>query len=170
MTFEMDGVQHVALMAGWGGAGGLVGGRAAKAAAGVGSGWPIAGVQGGCQSRSAADTHCRAVAEANPPQDRCQAVEYLKAGEVLYGKHCVGCHGIGAVGGGSIPDLRTMPKSFHDQWDAIVMAAAILADNGMVSMKSGSPRRSRKRSTNTSNIGLPKAARWQRPSTPSPQW
>jgi quinohemoprotein ethanol dehydrogenase len=130
MTFEMDGVQHVALMAGWGGAGGLVGGRAAKAAGVISYGRLLVFK---ADAKAVLPPTPVPVAEANPPKTDAK-LEYLKAGETLYGKHCVGCHGIGAVGGGSIPDLRTMPNSFHEQWDAIVMGG-ILADNGMVSMK-----------------------------------
>ncbi len=50
----------------------------------------------------------------------------------LYGRNCVGCHGLDAVSGGVLPDLRHSAFIGDAEADAIVREGA-LQENGMVS-------------------------------------
>ena len=68
-----------------------------------------------------------------PEQPDLQAsVEDVARGERLYHETCAVCHGIMARAGGVIPDLRLMSAGRHDLFNKIVMDG-ILAPNGMAS-------------------------------------
>jgi quinohemoprotein ethanol dehydrogenase len=56
----------------------------------------------------------------------------LEAGNAAYHRVCAGCHGMRAVGGGVIPDLRFMSAETHASFDAIVLEGA-RASRGMIS-------------------------------------
>jgi quinohemoprotein ethanol dehydrogenase len=58
--------------------------------------------------------------------------EVLELGNAAYHRVCAGCHGMRAVGGGVIPDLRFMTAATHADFDAIVLGGA-RADSGMIS-------------------------------------
>jgi quinohemoprotein ethanol dehydrogenase len=56
----------------------------------------------------------------------------LESGNAAYHRVCAGCHGMRAVGGGVIPDLRYMSAATHAEFDAIVVGGT-RADQGMIS-------------------------------------
>jgi quinohemoprotein ethanol dehydrogenase len=59
-----------------------------------------------------------------------------QAGARLYADHCMVCHGMGAIGGGVLPDLRLSAALKREPlWEAIVVDGA-LAPNGMVAFGS----------------------------------
>ncbi len=72
------------------------------------------------------------VAPPDPPDD-FGSEEQIVAGASMYGRNCSICHGIYAISGGVLPDLRhsamiTTPESFQ----TVVLGGALL-DNGMAS-------------------------------------
>jgi quinohemoprotein ethanol dehydrogenase len=44
----------------------------------------------------------------------------VKAGRKVFHSYCAVCHGLGAVAGGTPPDLRALTPEKHVLWDAIV--------------------------------------------------
>jgi quinohemoprotein ethanol dehydrogenase len=106
ITYSIDGVQYVSILAGWGGAGLLSGTLAAQ------HGW-----QYKTQPRRlytfALDgkrpmPHSPPPSFAVPLDDPAFAIDAAKveAGKKTYAGSCVSCHGGGVVSGGSAPDLR----------------------------------------------------------------
>ena len=49
------------------------------------------------------------------------SAEEAKAGERLYNKLCMSCHGLFAVSSGVIPDLRMLTTSWHEAMKDIVL-------------------------------------------------
>ena len=68
----------------------------------------------------------------NPPKASATP-ELVREGFALYSDVCMGCHGLNAVSGMLVPDLRGS-GFLHDQagWDAVVREGA-LRQNGMAS-------------------------------------
>ncbi len=101
MTYAIDGVQYVSVMAGWGGAFGLVGGTAARGVA-VGPGVLVTW----------------ALPEAIPTPEQIEAyvtrTGELADGERAYHQWCARCHGAGAVSSSNIPDLRFAGEGLVD--------------------------------------------------------
>jgi quinohemoprotein ethanol dehydrogenase len=125
MTYAVDGEQYVTVMAGWGGALALVGGDIARAA-GVRS---IARVLtfkiGGKASLPPLPAE-----EVMPEVPALTAsVETVQKGRELYHQYCVFCHGLAAVGGGTIKDLRFLSVERHKSFVGIVTNG--LPDRGM---------------------------------------
>jgi len=94
VTYMLDGKQYVTVLAGWGGAFGLVGGEAAQGLGGDGKGRLIAYALPG--------------APIKPSQvvDLITKQDELSLGERLYHENCVVCHGGSVVAMGAMPDLR----------------------------------------------------------------
>jgi quinohemoprotein ethanol dehydrogenase len=55
-------------------------------------------------------------------------------GDVLFAKYCLYCHGVNAVAGSGIPDLRYATAETHHQFESIVLAGA-RESRGMPSFK-----------------------------------
>ncbi len=127
-TYELDGEQYVAVMAGWGGAFGLVGGDASQAAnEGAGSnknaGRLLVFKLGGTAQLPELEKLNREVTAIAGDLDPAQ----VKAGNFAYHRWCAFCHGVGAQSGGVIPDLRTSQLFFSDALEPIVMQGQLLA-------------------------------------------
>jgi quinohemoprotein ethanol dehydrogenase len=127
MTYELDGVQYVALMAGYGGA---LGGAhpVGTAAQRYGNAGRIvafkldgAAVPMPAELQAAADL-------PRPALERFGAPEQIEHGGALLKRHCSRCHGNETSG--AIPDLRRMTKQTHEQFEAIVLQG-IRASKGM---------------------------------------
>jgi mono/diheme cytochrome c family protein len=134
MTYEIDGVQYVALLAGWGGAGGLSAFKDPNTALSkyqTDQGRLFVFKLGGY-------TDVKALApEGTPPAEPpAQTVDAatIKRGFELYHRNCLVCHGFFAQSEGEVPDLRLMPRDIFDQFDSVVLDGA-LAANGMASFK-----------------------------------
>ncbi len=108
MTYEIDGVQYVSIMAGWGGAFGIGGGTAARGVA-VGPGKLIT----------------YALATSLPDPAEIQAFITRPGaeadGERLYHDWCARCHGAGAVSKSVIPDLRHAVVRLRANLDVIAL-------------------------------------------------
>ncbi|HEB89631.1 MAG TPA: PQQ-dependent dehydrogenase, methanol/ethanol family [Deltaproteobacteria bacterium] len=107
MTFELDGVQYVSILAGWGGAFGLGGGTAARGAA-AGPGRLIT-----YALASGAPTPEQIEAFITRPGEKAD-------GERLYHQWCSRCHGAGGVSASLVPDLRKAVARLGDSFDLIV--------------------------------------------------
>jgi len=130
VTYSIDGVQYLTVMAGWGGAAGLMNMPGAGA---VKPGW-------GRILTFALDG--KAILEAppfghkDPPQPAITAKqdpEAVHAGALLFNSHCFLCHGLNAVAG-PLPDLRYSSKEVLDSLPSIVLGGT-RASGGMPSYK-----------------------------------
>jgi PQQ-dependent dehydrogenase (methanol/ethanol family) len=129
ITYLVDGVQHVTVMAGWGGVFALAGGDAARAAGvrsvGRALTWRIGG---SLPPPPPADL-------PPPPQPSIELDStpvQIQAGGDTFHRWCHTCHGIGAVGGGVLPDLRYATPETHARLVDIVLGGAY-QDRGMPS-------------------------------------
>jgi quinohemoprotein ethanol dehydrogenase len=127
VTWELDGEQYVGVMAGWGGAFGLVAGDAA-AAAGVSdnTGRLLVWKLGGSAQLPEQQQALRALAALPASFDAA----YVQRGNHGYHRWCASCHGVGAVSGGVLPDLRRSEPGVYETLDAVVLDGA-LQGNGM---------------------------------------
>ncbi len=103
MTFELDGVQYVSVMAGWGGAFAIGGGTAARGAV-AGPGKLI--------------TYALATEAPTPEQVETFITRPGKEadGERLYHQWCSRCHGAGGTSASMIPDLRKSVVRLEDNF------------------------------------------------------
>ena len=131
ITYEIDGEQYVAILAGDGGAGNSVGDNfgADKEIAAV-----LYGNEGRLLSFKIGGKSKLPVLERKnkiiPEQPLINASsEDILMGEKLYSNYCGACHGAG-VRGKTIVDLRYLSKDKHKNFNAIVLEG-VLEENGM---------------------------------------
>ncbi len=130
ITYELDGAQYVAVMAGWGGIWPLAPGGVLAEISG-----PVPNISrllvfrlGGTATLPEAPPLSRQ--PIDPPPYR-GTEEQLATGTYDYGRYCGQCHGDAAVGSTVLPDLRRSAVLGNaESWRAIVHDGA-LADNGM---------------------------------------
>jgi quinohemoprotein ethanol dehydrogenase len=126
ISYAADGEQYIAIAAGMGGGpGGRFGGAPVNRAEGRVLAFKLGG-------RAALPplVETSAVRPAPPPvPDVGDAV--IELGNAVYHRVCAGCHGMRAVGGGVIPDLRHMSAAAHAEFDAVVLGGS-RADRGMI--------------------------------------
>ena len=128
VSYEVDGEQYIAVMAGWGGAFGLASGIPPQPGMISRHGRMLAYKLGGGQELPPPDV---LLAEMPTPPPLTGSEAQIERGEELYFAHCSVCHGGGAVGSGVLPDLRYSNDAIHENWNAIVLDGA-LAIKGMV--------------------------------------
>ncbi|MFI5312277.1 MAG: PQQ-dependent dehydrogenase, methanol/ethanol family, partial [Gemmatimonadales bacterium] len=120
VTYLVDGVQYITLMAGWGGPSGLenpVGQGPVK----PGFGRILTIAIGGSAKLSVSP-----YGHKEPPVPAMAVTASkaeLKEGGMLYGSFCAVCHGDNAVSA-AIPDLRYSTAETHRQFEAIVLGGA----------------------------------------------
>tara|TARA_R110001599_G_scaffold353231_1_gene591088 strand:- start:174900 stop:177059 length:2160 start_codon:yes stop_codon:yes gene_type:complete len=117
VSFRLNGVQYVAVVAGWGGTLALNGGEALKAGAIPNRSRLLVFKLGG---EAALPTVVAEPLLIDPPE-LTATPEQVAAGFKSYVTYCTFCHGDGAVGGGVTPDLRALTPEKHAMWDAIVL-------------------------------------------------
>ncbi len=128
VTYTVDGEQYITVLAGWGGAFGL-----------------IAGIEQVTQpppSRiltfklgAKGELPVNPVKQINPaPEPGEVSAEDLAAGRTLYHEFCAGCHGTDAVSNGAVPDLRHLPSVYYDNFDKIVLDG-VMRKMGMVGFR-----------------------------------
>ncbi len=118
MTYTLAGHQYVAVLAGWGGAASLFGeNRSGKY--GVPGRLLVYALDG--KGKTPPAVASRAVPAA---LDYNKDLAYLQKGSALYAAHCVMCHGIAAISGGSIADLRYSNESTLKMYPKIVLEGA----------------------------------------------
>lgn len=133
IAYAIDGVQYIAVMAGWGGAWPMLGGQFAEQPVnGVGTNRLLIFRLGG-SARLPAPEAIPAM-PLDPPADTAPAALIAK-GDGLYGQYCLRCHGIGAVSASMVPDLRHSAMiADGDSLDQILIGG-VLAPLGMPSFK-----------------------------------
>jgi quinohemoprotein ethanol dehydrogenase len=128
ITYTVDGVQYVAVNAGWGG--GLAHVERSKYTALTLSKPRLLVFRlGGTAKLPKLDTSF-VVPELSAPPAITGTAEQIAKGEQLYGVHCALCHGIAARGG--IKDLRHMAPKTHAEFLDIVLGGKRAA-SGMAS-------------------------------------
>lgn len=134
VSYEVDGVQYIALLAGWGGAGGLSDFRNPNMATSkyrTNQGRLFVFKLGGY--KTVAPLAPEGTPAAEPPKETADAATVAK-GFDLYSRNCLVCHGFFAESEGVVPDLRLAPPEIWGEYDGIVLGGA-LADGGMASFK-----------------------------------
>ena len=114
VTYLIDGKQYVSVVAGWGGAFGLVSGSVTHDSGGDGKGRLL--------------TFALGTGESPPVQtvlDRITAPGEVYDGERLYHKYCVGCHGGAAVAMVGMKDLRKSSAETKSAFADIVLRGAL---------------------------------------------
>lgn len=135
VSYAIDGQQYIAVLAGWGGAGGLSGFRDPNSALskyGTNQGRLFVFRLGGRQHVEALPREEGTMTAPPPPLEADAAT--VQRGFAAYHRTCMVCHGFYAQSEGVIPDLRTVPHGIWDNYDAIVLDGAF-ADGGMASFK-----------------------------------
>lgn len=126
ITFRVNGAQYVTILAGWGGAYGLMTGIKPDTP-------PVSRIltfRIGAAERLPTPPAEAEIPPAPPQLTTDPAV--LDRGAALYASYCAFCHGVGVVSGGTVPDLRRLPRVFYDGFDAVV--------RGGLMEKAGMPR------------------------------
>lgn len=118
VTYEIDGVQYVSVMAGWGGAFALVGGNAIADMPVQRVGRVLTFALGAKQSLPPAPKQNLAMPA---PIEFKASAETIDAGASVFAQWCAVCHGIGAVGGGVLPDLRYSQPGIYNKFSEIVL-------------------------------------------------
>jgi quinohemoprotein ethanol dehydrogenase len=119
MTYEVDGEQYVAVMAGYGGAGGLTGGDPRTMVSGkyMNDGYLLAFKLGGRARMPRVAAKDTSIPE--PPAVEATAAQ-VENGKYKYMSTCMMCHGALVVSGGVIPDLRMLTEAKHSIFKQIV--------------------------------------------------
>lgn len=130
ITYEIDGVQYVSVMAGWGGAFPLTGGS-------VGLPATPGRLLTFALNKTLALAKPAPIAEAPlTPIEFTASKETIAAGAGLFAQYCAVCHGLVAAGGGGVlPDLKRSAPAIFEKYRAIVLDGA-LAEAGMPGFKS----------------------------------
>jgi quinohemoprotein ethanol dehydrogenase len=132
MSYEIDGTQYIAVLAGWGGAGGLSAFRDPNTALSkyrTNQGRLFVFRLGG--RKDVAALAPEGVPPEEPPPQTADAATIQK-GFTLYHRTCLVCHGFFAQSEGEVPDLRLMQPGVWKSFDAVVIGGALEA-NGMAS-------------------------------------
>jgi quinohemoprotein ethanol dehydrogenase len=125
VSFAIDAEQYVAVVAGRGGGSGLVGGALARRWSGtVNENRLLAFKLGGARTLPA--PRSRKLTTALSPQLRATSADKEKVGrgKALYDQYCYMCHGLDAVSGGVLPDLRYASEDTYSQWQGIVIGGS----------------------------------------------
>lgn len=124
MTYQHQGEQYVALMAGWGGSAALFGGDAAVATGVRNVSRMLVFKLGASASLPTLSEPVKAGA-GRVPQPVLAAEQDIAQGLQLYSQYCAVCHGTGVVGGGVLPDLRYSSSAIRDSYQAILRGGAL---------------------------------------------
>ena len=133
-TFMVDGVQHIAFTTGRGGAFQITAGRGDLTAGEVPNIPRLIVLRIG-GSGVLPDAPASEATRLEPPASTGTPSQ-IAAGERLYARYCLVCHGDGAVGGGVNPDLRFSGYlTSADAWAGVVIGGE-LSSNGMPNFSS----------------------------------
>ncbi len=129
MSYEIDGQQYVAVLAGWGGAYPLAYGAFVQKAKIKPESRVLVYKLGGT-AKLPSPKNAPAVQPEPPPMPQVDD-KTLAAGRDVFNGYCGICHGFNAVSSGVIPDLRYLTPEKHRDFPAIVFGAR--AKKGMPS-------------------------------------
>ncbi|MBT4521938.1 MAG: PQQ-binding-like beta-propeller repeat protein, partial [Halieaceae bacterium] len=132
ISYEIDGEQYISINVGWGGAFALVFGEFVQPESLPNVNRILTFKLGADRELSMPQWQSRV--KFNPPEQTADA-STLTLGYKLYHDICMGCHGLNAVSGLLIPDLRGSPWIQQSEgWNSVVMEGA-LRKNGMAAFK-----------------------------------
>ncbi len=117
VTYLVGGVQYLTLMVGWGGAAGIIN-PPGQGPTKPGFGRVLTFAIGGN-----AKLDVPRFGHQGPPSPaiRVNATPAtVRAGGILFEKYCFYCHGVNAIAGSGIPDLRYSTEETHHQFESIV--------------------------------------------------
>ncbi len=117
VSYEVDGRQYIAVLAGWGGPEVLLNTPLGQGSVGPGRLLVFALDE----SAELPEPLPPLPPIAEPPVTIELSGAELERGRRLFADYCLGCHGIDAVGGGIVPDLRRMDGRVHRQFSTIVL-------------------------------------------------
>jgi quinohemoprotein ethanol dehydrogenase len=129
ITYMVDGVQYIAVNAGWGGGLAHVE-RSNYSKLFIGKPRLLVFKLGGTAKLPPMPKESTEVPELAPPPKLTASADVVAKGEQLYGQNCALCHGVAARGG--VKDLRHMSPQTHADFLAIVLGGKRAA-NGMAS-------------------------------------
>jgi quinohemoprotein ethanol dehydrogenase len=129
ITYMVDGVQYIAVNAGWGGGLAHVE-RSNYSKLFIGKPRLLVFKLGGTAKLPPMPKESVEVPELAPPPKLTASADVVAKGEQLYGQNCALCHGVAARGG--VKDLRHMSPQTHADFLAIVLGGKRAA-NGMAS-------------------------------------
>ncbi len=130
ITYEINGVQYVSVMVGWGGAFALTGGNATGVPNTSGRLLTFA-----LNRKQAMPETVAMKIPALTPIESQATPETIAAGAGLFAQWCAVCHGIGATGGGGVlPDLKYSQPAIFGKYQQIVREGAY-AEVGMPGFK-----------------------------------
>jgi PQQ-dependent dehydrogenase (methanol/ethanol family) len=130
VTFSVDGEQHIAVVAGWGSAAANFLGVVLNA---DGSKRNVSRILAYKLGGDAELPPLPELPTPPSPQDDFGSEEQVTAGAGLYMRYCAVCHGVAAVSGGALPDLRhSAMTASAEAFRSIVLEGAYL-DKGMAS-------------------------------------
>lgn len=121
VTYEVDGEQYVSFMAGWGGTFPLLLGPLSVEAKVRPEARVLTYKLGGKATLPAPQRAPQTVPQ--PPAVTASADD-VAAGRTLYNGFCGSCHGLNAISGGVLPDLRYLDARKHGQFKDIVLMGA----------------------------------------------
>lgn len=133
ISYEVNGEQYVAVLAGWGGVTPLTGVADTPVAAAMtheNAGHLLAFKLGGTAPMP--EIAEKRILAIPPPPESNASPEVIARGEMLYANTCAVCHGLMAIGAGVLSDLRYSSKAAHDNFDKIVLEG-MLSKSGMAS-------------------------------------
>ncbi len=125
VSYELDGEQYIAVLAGVGGSTGLNFTRFDYLNEGRIVAWKLGG------EAALPPVRPRPAPSPEPPPLEAEAQTVLR-GARLYAENCLRCHGMHAVSGGLLPDLRHSDRSVHARFADIVLGG-VLEPKGMAS-------------------------------------
>ena len=128
ISYEIDGEQYISINVGWGGAFALVFGEFVQPES-VPNVSRVLTFKLGAKG-SLPEVDWEPTVQFNPPEQTASAAA-IEQGHALYQDVCVGCHGLNAVSGLLVPDLRGSGfLNTIESWDAVVLQGA-LRERGM---------------------------------------
>jgi quinohemoprotein ethanol dehydrogenase len=127
VTYRIDGVQYVSIMAGWGGAGATMGGISTNAPGRLLT-FALSGEQ-----KLAPVAQDIASVDLNPVATEGDEAAAAR-GAKQYARNCAVCHGFEAIGSGVFADLRLSDEAVFDEYQGIVLDGD-MTDSGMPSFE-----------------------------------
>ncbi|MEC9375028.1 MAG: PQQ-dependent dehydrogenase, methanol/ethanol family [Pseudomonadota bacterium] len=125
ITYEVDGEQYIAVLSGRGGGSGLVGGLMAERWGKILNENRVLAFKLGSTKKLPKQRMRRL--EVNIPQSllpQLKSNDSKIKGKNLYDKYCYMCHGLEAISGGVIPDLRYSSQQTYFDWIDIVLGGS----------------------------------------------
>ena len=123
ITYELAGEQYVAVAVGWGTMVGLLGGPTQEPL-GLENRSRVLAFRLGGQAKLPDPGPVQHREPPEPPEQMATA-QLVERGHAIYAERCMVCHGVGAISGNVLPDLRYSKKAIFDRWDRIVVDGAL---------------------------------------------